>query len=88
MTCEMAVSNSLSPFGHRYSLNIQAQDGSLKLAIPQGSGAWFHILIDHHVAIDSAILDKAVEQSGSPQHIGTIELDDNEIVRLMRHRIN
>ena len=88
MGYETAVSYSYNPAtGHRCSLRIKAQDGSLEFAVPFGSGAYNHIVKEFLRDVDWTKWDEALSHCGTLQPIRAIELDEYNIERLSRFRV-
>jgi hypothetical protein len=88
MRYETEVSCSYDPTtGHRYSLCIKAQNGSLELAVPFGSGAYNHIVTEFLRDVDWTRWDEALSRCGSLQPIRAIELDEDDIEHLTRFRV-
>ena len=88
MRYETAVSCSFDPTtGHRYSLCIKAQDGTLEFALPFGTGAYNHIVTEFLRDADWTKWDEALSHCGTLQPIRAIELDEYNIERLSRFRV-
>ena len=88
MRFETAVSCSYNPTtGHRYTLYIKAQDGSLEFAVPYGSGAYNHIMTAFLGGADWTKWDEALLHCGTLQPIRVIEVDEEDIDHLSRFRV-
>jgi hypothetical protein len=88
MGFETAVRYSYNPTaGHRCSLCIKAQDGSLEFAVPFGSGAYNHIVTEFLRDVDWMKWDEALSHCGTLQPIRAIELDEVDIEHLSRFRV-
>jgi hypothetical protein len=88
MGCETAVSYSYDPTtGHRCSLRIKAQDGSLEFTVPFGSSAYNRIVTEFLRDVDWTKWDEALLHCGTLQPIRAIELDEDDIERLSRFRV-
>jgi hypothetical protein len=88
MRFETAVSCSYNATtGHRYTLCIKAQDGSLEFAVPYGSGAYNHIMTEFLGGADWTKWDEALLHCGALQPIRAIELDEEDIEHLHVFRV-
>jgi hypothetical protein len=88
MRYETAVSCSYDPTtGHRYSLCINAQDGSLEFALPFGSGAYNHTVTEFLRDVDWTKWDEALLHCATLQPLRAIELDEGDIEHLSRFRV-
>jgi hypothetical protein len=88
MGYETAVSYSYNPTtGHRCSLRIKAQDGSLEFTVPVGSGAYNHIVTEFLRDVDWTKWDEALLHCGTLQPIRAIEMDEDDIEHLSRFRV-
>ena len=87
MGYEAAVRYSYDPTaGHRCSLCIKAQDGSLEFALPFGSGAYNHIVTEFLRDVDWTKWDEALSYCGTLQPIRALELDEDDVEHLSRFR--
>jgi len=88
MGYETAISYSYNPTaGHRCSLCIKAQDGSLEFEVPFGSATYNHIVTEFLRDVDWTKWDEALLHCGTLHPIRAIELDEDDIERLSHFRV-
>jgi hypothetical protein len=74
---------------HRLFLCLRTEDGALEYEAVQGSGAFIHIVNEKLRGFDvESVREKAFLDVGAVQPIQSIELNEDDLSRLTKYRVN